>query len=131
MTAPQPRPGILGIASYVPGRSTLAGRDQVMRLSSNEGALGPSPRAIAAYSEAAHEIGRYPDSGSVGLRAAIAARYGLDAERIVCGCGSDDLIHLMARAYAGEGDEVGDALLWVALRRHHRQDPWVPEAIRC
>lgn len=106
MTAPQPRPGILGIASYVPGRASLAGQDKVMRLSSNEGALGPSPRAIAAYGEAAREIGRYPDGGSVGLRAAIAARYGLDAERIVCGCGSDDLIHLMAKAYAGGGDEV-------------------------
>ena len=106
MTAPRPRPGILGIASYVPGRSSLAGHDAVMRLSSNEGALGPSPRAVAAYGAAAGEIGRYPDGGATVLRAAIAARYGLDAERIVCGCGSDDLIHLMAQAYAGEGDEV-------------------------
>ena len=79
---------------------------RVIRLASNESALGPSPRAIAAYRAQAEELHRYPDGGSVGLREAIGRRYGLDAQRIVCGTGSDELISLLARAYAGPGDEV-------------------------
>src|SRR5690606_18882670 len=54
----------------------------------------------------APEIHRYPDGGSTELRRALARHYGLDAERIVCGAGSDELITLLTRAYAGPGDEV-------------------------
>ena len=106
MTAPQPKPGILGIEAYVPGRAKLAGHERVLRLASNEGALGPSPRAVEAYQAAAEDIFRYPDGGSVRLREAIGGHFGLDPDRIVCGCGSGDLLHLLAHAYAGEGDEV-------------------------
>ncbi|MBT5413245.1 MAG: histidinol-phosphate transaminase [Rhodospirillaceae bacterium] len=106
MTAPQPKPGILGIEAYVPGRAKLAGHGRAIRLASNEGALGPSPRAIEAYRAAAEDIFRYPDGSSTHLREAIGAHFGLDPERIVCGCGSGDLLHLLAHAYAGEGDEV-------------------------
>lgn len=106
MTAPQPKPGILGIEAYVPGRAKLVGQDRVMRLASNEGALGPSPRAVEAYQAAAGDIFRYPDGGSTHLREAIGAHFGIDPDRIVCGCGSGDLLHLLAHAYAGEGDEV-------------------------
>lgn len=100
------RPGIRDIAPYVPGSSTVEGVDRVIKLSSNEGALGPSPKAIAAYQELAGELHRYPDGGSVELRAAIGARHGLDPDRIVCGAGSDEVLGLLARAYAGPGDEV-------------------------
>ncbi|WP_448206139.1 histidinol-phosphate transaminase [Azospirillum sp. sgz302134] len=98
---PAPRPGILDIAAYVGGEH--AGH---IRLASNEGALGPSPRAVEAYKSVAGELHRYPDGGSAQLRKTIAARFGLDAERIVCGAGSDELISLLIRAYAGPGDEV-------------------------
>src|SRR5690606_18022086 len=54
----------------------------------------------------APEIHRYPDGGSTELRRALARHYGLDAERIVCGAGSGELITLLTRAYAGPGDEV-------------------------
>jgi len=77
-----------------------------MKLSANESALGPSPKAIAAYESVARNLYRYPDGSSARLRAAIAGRYGLDADRIVCGAGSDELIYNLARAYAGPGDEV-------------------------
>ena len=101
-----PRPGILDIAPYVAGESTIAGREQVIKLSSNEGALGPSPAAVAAYREAAAQIHRYPDGGAVALRSAIGARHGLDPDRIVCGAGSDEMLYLLARAYAGPGDQI-------------------------
>jgi len=106
MTAPTPRPGILDIQPYQGGRSKLDGVAHAAKLSSNEGALGASPRARAAYAAVAGDLHRYPDGASEELRAAIGKRYGLDPARIVCGCGSDELIGLLVHAYAGPGDEV-------------------------
>ena len=106
MTAPLPRPGIMDIRPYVGGESALAGVSRVIKLSSNEGALGPSPRAMAAFRAQAEEMHRYPDGGATRLRRALGERWGLDAARIVCGAGSDELLGLLCRAYAGPGDEV-------------------------
>ena len=104
--APTPRPGILDIAAYVGGESKIAGATRVIKLASNESALGPSPRAMAAYQALAGELHRYPDGASAELRAALGERYGLDPERIVCGAGSDELIALLMRGYVGPGDDV-------------------------
>lgn len=106
MTAPTPRPGIMEIAAYVGGESKAPGINRVIKLASNEGALGPSPRAMEVYRQQAGDIHRYPDGGAIDLRNALARRWGLDAARIVCGAGSDELITLLVRAYAGPGDEV-------------------------
>lgn len=106
MNAPTPRPGILDISPYVPGKSRVDGAVEILKLSSNEGALGPSPLAIEAYRAAADQLHRYPDGNSSELRDAIGERYGLDPARIVCGAGSDELIYLLGRGYAGPGDEV-------------------------
>lgn len=106
MSGPAPRPGILDIAPYVGGKAALDGVERVIKLSSNESALGPSPRAVAAFEAAAGELRDYPDGGSNDLRRAIGRRWGLDPQRIVCGNGSDELITLLTRAYAGPGDEV-------------------------
>lgn len=103
---PVPRPGILGIAAYVGGEAHAPGAGRTVRLASNEGAFGPSPAAVAAYRALAEGIHRYPDGGSADLRRAIAEAEGIDAARIVCGAGSDELIQLLARSYAGPGDEV-------------------------
>ncbi len=106
MTALTPRPGILKIAPYVPGKDSVEGKETVAKLSSNEGALGPSPKAMAAYAKAQAELHRYPDGDSTRLRAAIGRHYGLDAKRIICGAGSDELLNLLVRGYAGPGDEL-------------------------
>ncbi len=105
-TRPQPRPGVLDIAPYIPGKSTAPGVDKVYKLSSNESPLGPSPRALEAYRRAGEHLEDYPDGASAALREAIGAAYGLDPERIVCGAGSDDLLNLIARAYLKDGDEA-------------------------
>jgi histidinol-phosphate aminotransferase len=102
----RPRPGILEIEPYVGGKAEVAGIAQAVKLSANESPLGPSPRAIAALQAAAPEAHRYPDGGAERLRRTIGARFDLDPERIVCGAGSDELIQLLMRAYAGPGDEV-------------------------
>nr|CAM74385.1 histidinol-phosphate aminotransferase/Tyrosine aminotransferase [Magnetospirillum gryphiswaldense MSR-1] len=106
MTAPTPRPGIMDIRPYVGGESALEGVSRMIKLSSNEGALGPSPKAMEAFRAQAADMHRYPDGGATRLRAALAARWGVDAERIVCGAGSDELLDMLSRAYAGPGDEV-------------------------
>jgi len=106
MSALTPRPGIMKIAPYVPGKDSVEGRKTIAKLSSNEGALGPSPKAMAAYAKVAAELHRYPDGDSGALRAAIGRHYGLDAKRIVCGAGSDELLNLLVRAYCGPGDEL-------------------------
>ncbi|TVR78135.1 MAG: histidinol-phosphate transaminase [Rhodospirillales bacterium] len=106
VTAPRPRPGILEIAPYVGGESAVPGRDRVIKLASNESALGPSPAAVAAMAAAAGTMHRYPDGHCTDLRRALADRHGLDPDRIVCGAGSDELISLLCRAYAGPGDQV-------------------------
>ena len=106
MTAPRPRPAILEISPYVGGEAALPGSNRVVKLSSNEGAFGPPPAAVAAASRAAVELHRYPDGDSAALRQAIGARFGLDPARIVCGAGSDELLSLLIQSYAGPGTEI-------------------------
>ena len=106
MTVPEPRPGGLDIEPYVGGDSAIAGAVRTVRLASNESALGPSPAAIEAYVGLRGALDRYPDGPSTKLREALAARHGIEPEGIVCGAGSDELLALLARAYAGPGDEV-------------------------
>src|SRR5947209_5953523 len=103
---PQPRPGVLTINPYVPGKSTAPGVARLFKLSSNESPLGPSPQAVAAYREVAHRLQDYPDGASTELRAAIGRAFGLGPDRIVCGAGSDDLLNLIADAYLHDGDEA-------------------------
>lgn len=102
----RPQPGILDIALYVGGESTLRGHAHVLKLSSNENPLGASPAALAAYRAAGESLHRYPGSDHAGLRAAIAEVHGLDAGRILCGNGSDEIIAFLTQAYAGPGREV-------------------------
>src|SRR5436305_8737828 len=103
---PQPRPGVLKIQAYVPGKSSAPGVAKVFKLSSNETPLGASPKAIAAYDAVGKHLHDYPDGAATALREAIGRTYGLDPARIVCGAGSDDLLNLLARAYLQDGDEA-------------------------
>ncbi|MFO1131760.1 MAG: histidinol-phosphate transaminase [Hyphomicrobiales bacterium] len=105
VTRPQPKPGILDIAAYVPGKSGAKGA-KVHKLSSNESPIGASQKAIEAYKAAAHALEHYPDGAATQLRGAIAGRFGLKAENIVCGAGSDELLQLIAHAYLSPGDEA-------------------------
>jgi histidinol-phosphate aminotransferase len=102
---PEPRPGVLAIDAYVPGKSAAPGVPNVHKLSSNETPLGPSPKAVEAVQKAARELELYPDGAATALREAIAGKYGLDPARIVCGAGSDEVLNLLAHAFIGPGDE--------------------------
>jgi histidinol-phosphate aminotransferase len=103
---PEPRPGVLAIEAYVPGKSTAPGVAKVFKLSSNETPLGPSPKAVEAYMAEAVRLHDYPDGSAAALREAIGRAFGLDPARIVCGAGSDELLNLLAHAFIGPGDEA-------------------------
>jgi histidinol-phosphate aminotransferase len=101
-----PRPSILSVEPYVGGESKVPGVNRVIKLSSNEGAFGPPPGAIAAIADSAREAHRYPDGGATALREAIGRRFGLNPGQIVCGNGSDELLSMLILAYGGEGTEL-------------------------
>ncbi|NWG26452.1 MAG: histidinol-phosphate transaminase [Pseudorhodoplanes sp.] len=103
---PVPRPGVLDIAAYVPGKSSAPGVAKIFKLSSNETPLGPSPKAVEAYNAVGKHLEEYPDGAATELREAIGRTFGLDPARIVCGAGSDDILNLIARAYLADGDEA-------------------------
>ena len=104
---PQPKPGVMDIAAYVPGKSAApAGVEKVYKLSSNENPLGASPRAIEAVREVAASLEFYPDGSATRLRAAIAEAHGLNPANIMCSNGSDEAIQLLAMAYLQPGDEA-------------------------
>jgi len=103
---PVPQPGILKIAPYVPGKSQAAPGVVPIKLSANESPLGASPAALAALQEADRSPEIYPEGTSRILREALGDVHGLDPLRIVCGNGSDDLLHLLAQCYLGERDNA-------------------------
>jgi len=95
-----------GVPAYRQGDAALAGFDRVVKLSSNESALGPSPGALEAFAASAAQLHRYPDGSHRALREAIADVHGVDAAQLVCGNGSDELISLTVRAFLRPGDEA-------------------------
>ena len=102
----RPQPGILDIALYEGGKAHVAGMTNVVKLSSNENPFGPSDRAKEAFQRSVHSLHRYPSTDHASLREAIAEVHGLDAGRVICGVGSDEIITFLCQAYAGPKDEV-------------------------
>ncbi len=95
------------IKSYKPGKDKIEGSDKkVIKLSSNENALGTSNAAKKAYQEHVDDVFRYADGSCTALREAIAKKYKINADNIVCGAGSDEIIYMLASAYAGKNDEI-------------------------
>lgn len=123
MSAPKPKDWIMGIAPYVPGKSSGDDGRKLVKLSANENPVGCSPAAAESLNAASASVDRYPDPGSTKLREAIAAKFDLDPARIICGTGSDDVLHLAANAFSGSGDEIiyvryGFAVYDIAARRY-------------
>ena len=102
----EPKPRILEIEPYVGGLSDIKGHENVLKLSSNEAAIGPSPKALDAYKLYAGNLSRYPEGSARELRSTIGKVNNINIENIVCGAGSDELLQLICRAFSGPGDEV-------------------------
>ena len=105
---PVPQPGIADLAPYVPGKAPIAkdSAQEIFKLSSNESALGPSPKAMAAFEAATGDLHLYPDGSAAGLREAIGNEYGLNPDHLICGAGSDEILQLLCQAYLGVGDNI-------------------------
>jgi histidinol-phosphate aminotransferase len=105
MSGPIAKDGVLDMPAYVGGKEAVDGVANPFKLSANENPLGASPKALAALKNLG-DPSLYPDGGARALRDKLAALHGLDATRIVCGNGSDDILSLLAQAYLGPGDEM-------------------------
>lgn len=101
-----PQQGIMNIALYQGGQSSLEGVKDVIKLSSNENPYGPGEAAKTAFRQSGLALHRYPGTDHAGLRAAIAEVHDLKAEQIICGVGSDEVLQFIAQSFAGPGDEI-------------------------
>lgn len=111
MNSLKARKGILELALYVPGKPVEEVQreynlKEVAKLASNENPLGSSPKALEAIREELERVFMYPEGSSPALRAALAAKYGVDESQIVVGTGGDQVIAMVAEAFLNEGDEV-------------------------
>ncbi len=90
------------IQPYKQGLSTVKkGLIEVVKLSSNENALGSSIKAKEAYKKHSENLSRYADGSCAELRQAIGSRYKIEPQQIVCGSASDEIISLLIQAFAG------------------------------
>jgi histidinol-phosphate aminotransferase len=104
---PLAKPGIDQIVAYVPGKSQVQGVEHPIKLSSNENIFGSSPLARAAFVEASTKLNIYPDGRAAALREAIAKRYRLEPERLVFGCGTDEILgRMVQQVYLEPGDNI-------------------------
>lgn len=103
---PLPKPGIMDIHAYVPGKAKAEGFAEPVKLSANENPLGSSPKAQAAYAEASQKLNIYPDPRTTIVRQAVAETYGLEPERLLFGCGSDEVFAILNQAFVEPGDNV-------------------------
>lgn len=103
---PVPKAGILDIAQYVGGKSKVEGVENPVKLSSNENILGCSEAARAAYVEAASRLHIYPDGKAAILREAVSKHFGLEPERLVFGCGTDEVFALINQVFLEPGDNI-------------------------
>lgn len=103
---PLPKPGIMDIHAYVPGKAKAEGIANPIKLSANENILGSSDQAREAYAASVKELHVYPDSRTTILRTAIAETYGLEPERLIFGCGSDEVFAILNQTFLEPGDNI-------------------------
>ncbi|MDA8676637.1 histidinol-phosphate transaminase [Candidatus Pelagibacter bacterium] len=101
-----PKPNKIVAEKYVTGLSKFRNKAAKVKLSANESALGPSPKAIKEYSRLSKNFKRYPDSEGISLRKTIAKKFKLDLNKIILGSGSDQILELICKAFLRKGDEV-------------------------
>ena len=102
----EPRAFLKSVSPYVLPETTLPGDERVIQLASNESAFPPSPKAMAVLAGLrGDDLRLYPPAGGPRLRAALAERHGLAAERLVFGNGSGELINLICRSFLEAGRE--------------------------
>jgi len=99
---------INSINIYKGGKSSVTGKDNIIKLSSNENSYGPSPKVLDHMnkSETLLNSHRYPSIDGIELREKIAITHNLEVNRIILGCGSDETLLFAALAFCQDGDEI-------------------------
>jgi len=106
MKKPSPKDGILDVEAYVPGKAKAEGVLNPVKMSANENPLGCSPQASIALASTAYRLAEYPDPRASALRAAVAEKYRLEPDRLIFGCGSDEVFHLLTETFLVPGDNT-------------------------
>ena len=101
-----PKPNKINAEKYVAGLSLFKQKTVKIKLSANESALGPSPRAIKEFNKVSKNLKRYPDSEGIFLRSVLAKKFKLDPKRIILGSGSDQIFELLCKSFLNKNDEV-------------------------
>ena len=101
-----PKPNNIQAEKYVPGMSLFKKRLAKIKLSANESALGPSPKAKKEYIKVSKSFARYPDSDGTFLRETLSNKFKIDKNRIILGSGSDQIFELICKSYLKKGEEV-------------------------
>jgi histidinol-phosphate aminotransferase len=122
----------MDIHPYVAGKARAEGFAEPIKLSANENALGSSPKAQEAYAAAAASLHMYPDPRASIVRTALAERFDLEPERLIFGCGSDEVFQLLCQTYLEPGDnmvqgEYGFAAFAIGARACQAQVRMAPE----
>ena len=106
MKKPVPKSSILEVETYVPGKAKAEGVANPVKMSANENPMGTSPKASEAMAASAHRLAEYPDPRATKLREAVAAKYRLEPDRLMFGCGSDEIFHYLTETYVQPGDNT-------------------------
>ena len=101
-----PKPNNIQAEKYIPGMSLFKKKLAKIKLSANESALGPSPKAKKEYIKVSKSFARYPDSNGTFLRETLSNKFKIDKNRIILGSGSDQIFELICKSYLKKGDEV-------------------------
>jgi histidinol-phosphate aminotransferase len=101
-----PKPLTIKIERYIGGLSNFKKIGNPIKLSANESALGPSPKAMKAFKKIENKIYNYPENDSISLRNAIAKKFNIKFNKIICGSGSDQIFDLICKSFLKKGDEV-------------------------
>ena len=101
-----PKPRKIDVERYIGGLSKLEKIDNPIKLSANESALGPSPKALEAFERDKDKIFKYPESDSNSLREVLSEKFNIDSKRIICGSGSDQIFDLTCHLFLEPGDDV-------------------------
>ena len=115
-----PKPRKIIAEKYVAGLSLFKSRRSPIKLSANESALGPSPKAVKSYSSIGKGFVRYPDSDGTFFRKVLAKKFKIKREKIILGSGSDQIFELVCKLFLNKGMRLVPEYSFIIYRIYSR-----------
>ncbi len=100
------KPSINQIAKYIPGESSIEGKTNIIKLSSNESPFSIPEKVLKSINSSNIQVNLYPDGDSNFLKKTFSKVFNLNINQIICGNGSDDILSIIAQTFCREEDEV-------------------------